>query len=51
MGKQDRYEAAKELIKAGDNVRQQQAAGRVTESDLERARDTVRAYDKASGKK
>lgn len=52
MGKNDqaRYEAASELIKAQDNVRNQQDAGTVTEADLARAKDAVRTYDKRSGK-
>jgi len=46
----DRYDAAVELEKSRQNLRENTAAGKNTQADAERVKEATKAYDKASGK-
>jgi hypothetical protein len=44
----DRYEAAVEMEKARQNLRENTAAGKNTQADADRVKEATEAYDKAS---
>lgn len=48
-GSTDRGAAARELIKAGDSLRELQRAGKDTTADVDRVQRAREAYDQASG--
>ena len=44
----DRYEAAVEMEKARQNLREAQAAGKATQTDTDRVKEAAKNYDRAS---